>query len=168
MQSMNTLSSCFPLWAGFACFITDCSVSFIFLIFTFDAISCFPLFRFFSWWWKSEKTYGSGESGELWRADRGPIKILPYLSLPPRGAFLAELPFKAASAAWCRRTATNEGRPLLRTAFLYPVFAIAKIAKNVQLPRGFPLGGGSLRSKVERGVTYSVLTFFIENFHQEA
>ena len=36
----------------------------------------------------------------------------------PWGAFLAELPFKAASAAWCRRTATNEGRTLFLLKFL--------------------------------------------------
>ena len=87
----------------------------------------------------SHLAFPFGESGEHPRADRGQILIFPYLSLPPRGAFLAELLFKAASAARCRRTATDEGRPLLRTSFLYPVFAIAKIGKNCQPPRGFPL-----------------------------
>ena len=34
---------CFPLWAGFACFITDCRLSFIFLVFAFHLSPCFPL-----------------------------------------------------------------------------------------------------------------------------
>ena len=36
MQSLNTLHSCFPLRAGFACFITDCLLSFTFSVFAFD------------------------------------------------------------------------------------------------------------------------------------
>ena len=34
---------CFPLRAGFACFITDCRLSFIFLVFAFHLSPCFPL-----------------------------------------------------------------------------------------------------------------------------
>ena len=34
---------CFPLWAGFARFVTDCSISFIFLVFAFHLSPCFPL-----------------------------------------------------------------------------------------------------------------------------
>ena len=39
-------------------------------------------------------------------------KIVSRFAASPWGAFLAELPFKAASAACCRYSATDEGRSL--------------------------------------------------------
>ena len=109
---------CFPLRVGFACFITDCSVSFIFLIFAFDVIPCFPLFRFFSIRRKSEKTYGSGESGERMRADRGLFQILAlFQGFPPGGGSL--------------RSKVVRGARFFEPAFLYTVFSIAKTSKIV-------------------------------------
>ena len=80
----------------------------------------------------------------------GKIKPLNRLSLiraSPRGAFLAELPHEGNSAAWCRRTATNEGRSLFSNC-LSKVTLQKKLSASF---RGFPSGGSSLRSKVMRG-----------------
>ena len=41
--SKNLCSLAFPFRAGFACFVTDCRLSFVFLGFAFDITPCFPL-----------------------------------------------------------------------------------------------------------------------------
>ena len=71
---------CFPLRAGFACFITDCRLSFIFLVFAFHLSPCFPLWG----------------------------KCLRKQTIEQFFDFDTAFPL----AAWCRRTATNEGAPL--------------------------------------------------------
>ena len=94
---------------------------------------------------------------------------MPLFLASPLGAFLAELPFKAASAACCRRQPTEEVEschvlsrrfaPLSpkgesknfdgNKAFPLPILATAKISKNCQALRAFPLGG-RCRAKARR------------------
>ena len=71
---------CFPLWAGFACFITDCRLSFIFLVFAFHLSPCFPL--------------------------RG--KCLRKQTIEVNFNFF-DFDIAFPLAAWCRRTATDAG-----------------------------------------------------------
>ena len=71
---------CFPLWAGFACFITDCRLSFIFLVFAFHLSPCFPLW------------------GKCLRKQTIEVNFNFF-------DFDTDFPL----AAWCRRTATDEG-----------------------------------------------------------
>ena len=71
---------CFPLWAGFACFITDCRLSFIFLVFAFHLSPCFPL------------------RGKCLRKQTIEVNFnfLTLIQPSPLGAFLAELPLKVS------------------------------------------------------------------------
>ena len=56
------------------------------------------------------------------------------LKASPWGAFLAELPFKAASAACCRYSATDEGR----SPFLIEIFPRKFSIKGRRLFLDFP------------------------------
>ena len=71
---------CFPLRAGFACFITDCRLSFIFLVFAFHLSPCFPLW------------------GKCLRKQTIEVNFNFF-------DFDTDFPL----AAWCRRIATDEG-----------------------------------------------------------
>ena len=71
---------CFPLWAGFACFITDCRLSFIFLVFAFHLSPCFPL------------------RGKCLRKQTIEVNFNFF-------DFDTDFPL----AAWCRRTVTDAG-----------------------------------------------------------
>ena len=57
----------------------------------------------------------------------------------PWGAFLAELPFKAASVACCRHSATDEGRSLFFNT------SISNKRAQFLLMQRLPLGGESCR-----------------------
>ena len=78
--SKNLCSLAFPFRAGFACFVTDCRLSFVFLGFAFDITPCFPL------------------SGKVARsADRGLFKILPYVKPSPCFFLLSQKSAKIVS-----------------------------------------------------------------------
>ena len=88
---------CFPLRAGFACFITDCRLSFIFLVFAFHLSPCFPL------------------RGKCLRKQTIEVNFNFFdfdTAFPLGGLFSPNYRLKVVLAAWCRRTATDEGAPL--------------------------------------------------------
>ena len=85
---------------------------------------------------------------------------------PIGGAFLAELPFKAASAAWCRRTATNEGRPLLRTGFPLHCFFYCKTSKIVCLVSRLPLASSCLRTMRQKSSAFKAFPLSEKKFSE--
>gem|GEM_PF-5255160 len=85
---------CFPLRAGFACFITDCRLSFIFLVFAFHLSPCFPL------------------RGKCLRKQTIEVNFNFFdfdTAFPLGRLFSPNYRLKVVSAAWCRRIATDEG-----------------------------------------------------------
>ena len=106
--SKNLCSLAFPFRAGFACFVTDCRLSFVFLVFAFDIPLLSP-------------------SGRVARsAERGQIKILPYIEASPCLIVLAHNEAKMVSlfhrlplgGRLCRGSGGGEGR----SPFLIEIF----------------------------------------------